>query len=555
MATDMGRAYHEWSHEHPADGGDNQGESVPGILDQGSISFGRFAAESLSWEKWSVFSHNRCQEELEKFKAPGLVAQKKAYFEEYYKKVRALKRLQEAQQDVDGPDFRDVDGDPAQTNFYLNGEVDHHQHVELQNSENVDGFTACLPEESEVFSNEITSQTDQYIFNSEAVVLATEVPKAGSLDPDFPKSDINGSSPCLKATLNEQKSGGNSDYEVKDQNGSSLTVTEPAMVKQVEVPQPNCLSTSCKSIRTTQGNKQLSKLELNIKRYKEQTSHLKASISTRNTRNLESFHKVPAIRTTNHQKLVDSSKLPSQGLRERTEVTRATNSANSRTNLVSRASKSASLGRLPTVMQRSSLAAERRRVVTPKIESNLSVNPSHKSSTSGTRMPVHAKGTSYALNTSKTPWATNNARKAAADRNRIPGHQTTEPDVVDRHQSGSGSKTANCRPRNITNIEDNRRNVERRTESRLKSDPREAKENDLKDRCPVVEATNKRNQAKEKEKNKLTGSGSNKFTARPLPSFYKNMSSNPEKKKMPPSSSSNLLPGDGKTRPPSRHWR
>lgn len=107
--------------------------------------------------------------------------------------------------------------------------------------------------------------------------------------------------------------------------------------------------------------------------------------------------KVPAIRTTNHQKLVDSSKLPSQGLRERTEVTRATNSANSRTNLVSRASKSASLGRLPTVMQRSSLVAERRRVVTPKIGSNLSVNPSHKSSTSGTRMPVHAKGTSYAL--------------------------------------------------------------------------------------------------------------------------------------------------------------
>ncbi|CAK7338952.1 unnamed protein product [Dovyalis caffra] len=43
---------------------------------------------TLAWEKYSVFSHNKRQEELEKFKAPGLVTQKKAYFKEYYKKIR-----------------------------------------------------------------------------------------------------------------------------------------------------------------------------------------------------------------------------------------------------------------------------------------------------------------------------------------------------------------------------------------------------------------------------------------------------------------------------------
>lgn len=68
-----------------------QGISISEILNHDSISFGRYAAEPLAWEKWSVFSHNRCQEELEKFKAPGLVAQKKAYFEEYYRRIRALK--------------------------------------------------------------------------------------------------------------------------------------------------------------------------------------------------------------------------------------------------------------------------------------------------------------------------------------------------------------------------------------------------------------------------------------------------------------------------------
>ncbi|KAK9930019.1 hypothetical protein M0R45_027079 [Rubus argutus] len=31
--------------------------SSSAILDHGSISFGRFAAESLAWEKWSVFRH------------------------------------------------------------------------------------------------------------------------------------------------------------------------------------------------------------------------------------------------------------------------------------------------------------------------------------------------------------------------------------------------------------------------------------------------------------------------------------------------------------------
>jgi hypothetical protein len=61
------------------------------VLNHGSVSFGRFAAESLSWEKRSVFEHNRRQEELSKLTAPGLVAQKKAFFEEYYKRARHLK--------------------------------------------------------------------------------------------------------------------------------------------------------------------------------------------------------------------------------------------------------------------------------------------------------------------------------------------------------------------------------------------------------------------------------------------------------------------------------
>ncbi|KAE8688351.1 Heat shock protein, putative isoform 1 [Hibiscus syriacus] len=56
-----------------------------------SISFGRFVSESLSWEKWSTFSHNRYLEEVEKFSKPGSVAQMKAFFEAHYKRRAAMR--------------------------------------------------------------------------------------------------------------------------------------------------------------------------------------------------------------------------------------------------------------------------------------------------------------------------------------------------------------------------------------------------------------------------------------------------------------------------------
>ncbi|KAK4417848.1 protein FAR1-RELATED SEQUENCE 5 [Sesamum alatum] len=56
-----------------------------------SISFGRFMTESLSWEKWSTFSHKKYVEEAERYAQPGSVAQKKAFFEAHYKRIAARK--------------------------------------------------------------------------------------------------------------------------------------------------------------------------------------------------------------------------------------------------------------------------------------------------------------------------------------------------------------------------------------------------------------------------------------------------------------------------------
>jgi len=48
-------------------------------------------SESLAWEKWSSFSHNRYVEEAERYSRPGSVAQKKAFFEAHYRKLAAQK--------------------------------------------------------------------------------------------------------------------------------------------------------------------------------------------------------------------------------------------------------------------------------------------------------------------------------------------------------------------------------------------------------------------------------------------------------------------------------
>lgn len=61
-------------------------------MHSGSVSFGKFETESLSWERKSSFSHNRYLEEVEKYSKPGSVTEKKAYFEAHFRKKALLKQ-------------------------------------------------------------------------------------------------------------------------------------------------------------------------------------------------------------------------------------------------------------------------------------------------------------------------------------------------------------------------------------------------------------------------------------------------------------------------------
>lgn len=82
------------------------------LLHSGSISFGRFESESLSWEKRSSFSHNRYLEEVEKYSKPGSVTEKKAYFEAHFRRKALLK--QSSSECQDGREFRTSENDDPQ---------------------------------------------------------------------------------------------------------------------------------------------------------------------------------------------------------------------------------------------------------------------------------------------------------------------------------------------------------------------------------------------------------------------------------------------------------
>ncbi|XP_020149824.1 uncharacterized protein [Aegilops tauschii subsp. strangulata] len=97
MATEVNQNCFAWPHEESSGQGSSQGTTQ--VFDHGSISFGRFDLESLAWEKWSVFTNDRRTEEFVKFN--GLVAKKKAYFEEYFKRIRELKALEQQNQQTE----------------------------------------------------------------------------------------------------------------------------------------------------------------------------------------------------------------------------------------------------------------------------------------------------------------------------------------------------------------------------------------------------------------------------------------------------------------------
>lgn len=92
-----------------------------GVLTE-SVSFGRFASETLQWAKWSAFTQNRYLEEVERFTKPGSVAEKKAFFEAHFKN-RASGNTTKTKKTQEGTVLKTVCG--AQKENLVDSEVRH----------------------------------------------------------------------------------------------------------------------------------------------------------------------------------------------------------------------------------------------------------------------------------------------------------------------------------------------------------------------------------------------------------------------------------------------
>ncbi|KAK8591812.1 hypothetical protein V6N13_031840 [Hibiscus sabdariffa] len=127
-------------------------EEVSVIMSQGSFSLGRYANDSFSWEKKSVFTYDRRQEELDKIKALGVVARKKAYYDEFFRNVELAK--ENAKEEGNGTDAAvTVNANQVQVSGslgILNNKEPSCQEVEDCSTEDND---ATIKEGTEVCSN------------------------------------------------------------------------------------------------------------------------------------------------------------------------------------------------------------------------------------------------------------------------------------------------------------------------------------------------------------------------------------------------------------------
>ncbi|WOK94179.1 protein WVD2-like 7 isoform X1 [Canna indica] len=139
----------------------------------GSISFGRFEAETLSWERRSSFSHNRYLEDVEKYATPGSVNQKKAYFEAHFKNRPLLYLTSLGSQNEAIPQFSKHCTGYQRDNLLENGDNEHREFTfndEMPAVFDDHKLTKCEQEEtlSLEFSKESTSSVDQQLLVSGA---------------------------------------------------------------------------------------------------------------------------------------------------------------------------------------------------------------------------------------------------------------------------------------------------------------------------------------------------------------------------------------------------
>lgn len=133
-------------------------------------------SESLAWEKWSTFSHNRYLEEAEKFSKPGSVAQKRAYFEAHYKKKaaeRAAALVEEANAAAHNVSESETN-DKHHNESFMDSELveaDSHKAIDGPHVEDAPSTAKCYSAEMNVCNPNVEELETTKLESAEAVMV------------------------------------------------------------------------------------------------------------------------------------------------------------------------------------------------------------------------------------------------------------------------------------------------------------------------------------------------------------------------------------------------
>ncbi|XVE74872.1 hypothetical protein DITRI_Ditri12bG0053400 [Diplodiscus trichospermus] len=218
------------SFSNPADISHEAKEGDPISALTESVSFGRFMSESLAWEKWSTFSHNRYLEEVEKFSKPGSVAQKKAFFEAHYKRRAAMRAAALLEQ--------------ANTNNASKSQMETINAAPAYSSLNTYSANA----------NNSLAMNQQEKYVSDAVVADTAHVNAGNLNvgrENMDVSDVEKGQTVMEEDVNMENPQVENPKAVENVDNHSMNMATP----EKKIPHKECidqknLTSSCKKRRT-----------------------------------------------------------------------------------------------------------------------------------------------------------------------------------------------------------------------------------------------------------------------------------------------------------------
>lgn len=226
----------------------------------GSISFGRFENESLCWERRSSFTHNRYLEEVEKYSKPGSVTEKKAYFEERFRRRALLSQSSSEWQNGTESQASENDG-PENTGY--EGDFEH---------VNETGHSACFVENHDRSANLLENEKYQA--------------ENTGYDGDFERVNEIGDSARFEESLDGSNNG---DIEVRECGGEDSIILHSGSLTEQAINSSNVLQSIPEHLETeakfhlNAGNSAFDdpKLEIDLKeKLEDQDSSMEFSLNS-----------------------------------------------------------------------------------------------------------------------------------------------------------------------------------------------------------------------------------------------------------------------------------